>query len=279
VIYRKPLDSPLFGYDPTSGVFNAGTRPILKPRPPTAPLAPLRTKEPSDATQGRRRPQTAALRALQTTNQQPTAGTPKIEDRGSRVEDRRGCGHDPRSSTLDPQLLAVGGSIATAPDLWPAIAARLAQGDKAGAEELLKELLRSVPGHVPALTALGRLYADRAEWVSARQQCLLALEQDSLCIPAHFLLAQVHEHQEQLDAALAAYRRVLYLDRSYVPAMLGMANVWRRMGRAADAQRYYRNALNYLGTLAPTTLIPDADGATAGELMALIARQLETTVS
>jgi chemotaxis methyl-accepting protein methylase len=278
VIYRKPLDSPLFAFDPTSGLFNAGTRPILKPRPPTAPLAPLRTKEPFDATQGRRRPQTAALRALQTTDQQPTAGKSRIEDRGSKLEDRGGHMHELRPSTLAPQTSTIGESTSpTIAELWSAITARLAQGEKTGAEDLLKELLRAVPAHVPALTALGRLYADRAEWVSARQQCMLALEQDSLCIPAHYLLAQVHEHQEQLDAALAAYRRVLYLDRSYVPAMLGMANVWRRMGRIADAQRYYRNALNYLSALTPTTPILDADGATAGELMALIARQLEAT--
>ena len=143
----------------------------------------------------------------------------------------------------------------------------------------LNDLLRVHPSHVLALTALGRLYADRAEWASARQQCMLALEQDPLCIPAHYLLAQIHEHQGQLDAALAAYRRALYLDRGCVPAMLGMASAWQRMGRAADAQRSYRNALKYLGELPPATPIPDADNATAAELMALIARQLEAIAS
>jgi chemotaxis protein methyltransferase CheR len=165
--------------------------------------------------------------------------------------------------------------VSAVSDNWSSIAARLAQGEKAGGEELLKELLRAEPAHVPALTALGRLYADRAEWASARQQCMLALERDPLCVPAHYLLAQIHEHHGQLDAALAAYRRVLYLDRSFVPAMLGMADVWRRMGRAADAQRHYRNALKYLAGLPPATSIPEADGATAAEMMALVARQLE----
>jgi chemotaxis protein methyltransferase CheR len=273
VIYRKPLDSPLFAFDPVSGVFNAGTRPILKPRPPTAPL---RGKEPFDTIQGRRRPQTATLTALPAADPHPTSSRSKIEDRGSRIEDRGGGAHEARSAIRDPQASApVDSTASAAAELWSTITARLAQGSKADAEELLKELLRAVPSHVPALTALGRLYADRAEWASARQQCMLALEQDSLCVPAHFLLAQVHEHQEQLDAALAAYRRVLYLDRGCVPAMVGMANIWRRMGRAADAQRYYRNALIHLSELPPTAPIPDAEGATAGELMALIARQLE----
>ena len=276
VVYRKPLDAPLFAFDPVSGVFNAGARPILKPRPPTAPLSPLRAKEPLDASGSRRRPQTAPLPPPQVAEQQPLASRSKSEVRGSRFEERAGRACDPRSAIRDAQRSSVDGPQPSAvSELWPTIEARLAQGGKAGAEELLKELLRANPAHVPALTALGRLYADRAEWASARQQCMLALEQDSLCVPAHYLLAQVHENQGQLDAALAAYRRALYLDRGCVPAMVGMANVWYRMGRVADAQRYYRNALKYLGELPPTSPISGADGATAGELMALIAHQLE----
>jgi chemotaxis protein methyltransferase CheR len=275
VIYRKPLDAPLFAFDPSSGVFNAGARPILKPRPPTAPLQPLRTKEPLDTNPNRRRPQTATLPALQTTEQRTGASRPKLEDRGSRIEERSGRAQDQRTANLGAQFPPAHASPA-ATDLWPAITTRLAHGDKPGAEELLKELLRAHPTYVPALIALGRLYADRAEWASARQQCMLALEQDSLCVPAHNLLAQVHEHLGQLDAALAAYRRALYLDHGCLPAMLGMANVWQRMGRAADARRYYRNALKYLAELPPTTPVPGTDDATASELMALIAYQLQT---
>lgn len=251
VVYRKPLDAPLFAFDPATGVFGAGARPILKPRPGTAPLSSLRTDEPLDAAQSRRRAQTAPLTPLQAADQRRMdTSISKAEFRGRNLEER--------------------GS-----ELWSTIASQLAQGDKSNAEQLLTELLRANPSHVPARTALGRLYADRAEWARARQQCMLALEQDALCIPGHYLLAQIHEHQAQLDAALAAYRRVLYLDRGFVPAMLGMANVWRRMGRVADAQRCYRNALKYLGELPPTTPIPEAEGATAEELTALTARQLE----
>jgi chemotaxis protein methyltransferase CheR len=276
VIYRKPLDAPMFAFDPTSGVFNAGARPILKPRPLTAPLPPLGTADSFDTAQGRRRSQTAPLPPLRADDRRPA---PALE-RNEGTDSRRPIGNRGESvvsgqrSPVEKRQAANEGQRAT-DNLWPTIVAQLAQGEKTNAEEMLKELLRANPSHVPALTALGRLYADRAEWASARQQCMLALEQDALCVPAHYLLAQIHEHQGQLDAALAAYRRALYLDRGFVPAMLGMASVWRRMGRAADAQRYYRNALKYLGELPPTTPIPDADGATAAELAALIAHQLE----
>jgi hypothetical protein len=54
-----------------------------------------------------------------------------------------------------------------------------------------------------------------------------------------------------------------------------MGNVWRHMGRPADALRCYRNALNYLNKLPPSTAIPGSDGATAAELAAFAMLQLE----
>ncbi|MFL5803244.1 MAG: CheR family methyltransferase [Roseiflexaceae bacterium] len=246
VIYRKPLDAPLFAFDPASGVFNAGTRPILIPGVQwgTALGSQAAAKQASEAA------------ALPTLLKAPAPASEK--------------------TLLPAQQLAQPPTRPRHPtaDLWPTIALRLAQGDKAGAETLLNDLLRADPSHMPALVALGQLYADRAEWASARQQCMLTLAQDSLCIPAHYLLAQIHEHQGQFDAALAAYRRTVYLDRSFVPGMLGMANVWRLLGRTADAQRAYRNALRYLATLPLTAAVHGIDGATVADILALAQQQL-----
>jgi chemotaxis protein methyltransferase CheR len=239
VVYRKPLDAPLFAVDPAGEVFNAGTRPILIPgvQPGTTLGSLVATALPAG----------------------PTARAPESETTSRLTQQPAQPPTPPRHS---------------AAELWPTIARRLAHRDAAGAEPLLNELLRADPSHIPALMALGQLYADRADWVRAQQQCMLVLARDSLCIPAHYLLAQLHEHQQQFDAALAAYRRTVYLDRSFVPGMLGMANVWRRLGHAADAHRAYRNALQYLTTLPPTAAVPGTDDATVGDMLALIQQLL-----
>jgi chemotaxis protein methyltransferase CheR len=83
------------------------------------------------------------------------------------------------------------------------------------------------------------------------------------------VLAQVYEHEGQLEAALAAYRRAVYLDRDFVLAALGMANVWRQVGQFAEARRGYRGLIRRLSALAPRAPIPGADNATAAELIAL----------
>jgi chemotaxis protein methyltransferase CheR len=251
VIYRKPLDAPLFSFGPASAVGGARPKPTFT------------TSDQRPATGDRSRIHQGDKQTRDTRHK--TYGTSPLPSLSSPTSLPS---QEPATSAQRP---------AAGHDLWPAIAVRLAQGDKASVEPLLKELLRADPLHMQALVALGQLHADRAEWSSAQQHCMLALEQDPLCIPAHYLLAQVHEHQDQLDAALAAYRRTLYLDRGFVLGMIGMAGIWRRMGRPAEAQRYYRNALTHLKQLAPSTPIPGADGASAADLTALVMRQLEAS--
>jgi chemotaxis protein methyltransferase CheR len=127
---------------------------------------------------------------------------------------------------------------------------------------------------IAALIKLGRQSADRGDWPSAETYCQQALASDSLCIAAHYLLGQIHEHQDAFDPALAAYRRTVYLDRSFVPGLIGIGNIWRQIGRTRDARRTYEAALHQLALLPTAALVPGADGATAGELVALVIQQL-----
>jgi chemotaxis protein methyltransferase CheR len=238
VVYRKPLDAPFFTYNPASSAPSSGARPLITPGP--------RITVPTTMGAGAR------------------AATP------IRMPERKA----PPSDTPPASCPAAPAYDGTSIDRWPAIAARLAQGDKANAELLLHELLRVEPAHIAAHTALGRLYADRGECSSAQHHCQLALEQDALHVPAHFLLAEIHEHEGQYDAALAAYRRTLYLDPQFIPGMLGMANCWHQIGHAANAYRAYSNALRYLTTLPPTAAVPGINGVTVGDILALIRQQI-----
>lgn len=143
------------------------------------------------------------------------------------------------------------------------------------AESLLRNLLQTEPYHSKALTTLGRLCADRGEWSCAQAFCEKAIKSDSLSLEAHYILAQIYEHQGKLDTALAEYRRTVYLDRTFVLGMMGMANVWRQMGRINEAQRGYRNVLKQLAGLAPFDLVRGADGVTVNELVSLTMHQLQ----
>lgn len=265
VVYRKPLDAPLFAFDPTRGVFDAGTQPILDPKirrlghPVPAPASPSTS------------PSTSPPTSLPRRESVPVAPVPPP------IVSPRHLPVQPAPVPRQPYTLPA--APVAPPHLWSNITTRLAQGDTARAELLLAELLAATPNHVEALTLLGRLYADRGEWSRAQQQCEQALAHNPLATAAHFLLAQIYEHQGQLDAALAAYRRTVYLDRNFIAGVLGMANVWRQLGRTNDALRCYRNALNQLTPLDPQTPIPGTNGVTASELVAMVKYQMRLITS
>jgi chemotaxis protein methyltransferase CheR len=122
---------------------------------------------------------------------------------------------------------------------------------------------------------LARQCADRGQWAEAEAHYDQVIRRDPLCVEAHYLLAQIHEQQGRLDMALAAYRRTVYLDRSFVLGMIGLGNIWRQIGHAAKARRFYQNALQYLGQISLDAPIHGAEGGTAGALIALVSQYIQ----
>ncbi|HEU4326017.1 MAG TPA: CheR family methyltransferase [Roseiflexaceae bacterium] len=240
IVYRKSLDAPLFGFDPARGSFSLGEQPVLHPR--LEPRRPADSQRQDSATHDRPRPAAPA-------EQRPAAP-------------------EPRPATEPP-------ADPVAALVWSSIRARMALGDKAGAERLARDLLLREPQHAEALGLLGRLCADAGDWEGARQHCERALAVSPLAVEVHYTLAQVYEHQNLLDEALAAYRRTVFLNRNFVLGTLGMANVWQRMGRRSEAHRSYQKVLRQLSGSPPSELVQGSEDVTVGEITALVLRQLK----
>lgn len=250
VIYRKPLDAPMFASDPGNSIVSTAPNPMLPARPRQSPYrpqtAPLRERLTSQTAPLRERPQTAPLR------ERP--GTAPLRER-------------PQTGPLrEPPTPAA---------RWALITVRLASGNRIGLEPLIHDLLRDAPEHAEGLAALGRICADRGDWAEARGYCEQALRHDQLCAAAHYTLAQVQEYLGELEAALASYRRTSYLDYRFVAGIIGMANVWRQLGELSAARRAYRNALKLLQGLEPASYVDGFDHTTAAELIPVITSQLE----
>ncbi len=129
---------------------------------------------------------------------------------------------------------------------------------------------------VAQLLAQAQQAADQGNWQAAAALCLQILEREPLLVAAHYLQAQLFEQQDDLDQALAAYRKTTYLDRSFVLGMLGMGHIWRKKGRSAEARRCYRNALNQLQQLPPQQTVAGSAALTAAELVAAVRHLLHT---
>jgi len=219
VVYRKPLEAPMFAPDSWRGF---GLEPVVAP-PQSAPAR-------IDARPAARRTPTGPLALLNTTPTSSRSGQPD------------------QPSAAPPQP----------PSQRPRTS----------------ELRLPDSAQISALIKLARQCADRGDWPGAQTYCQQALASDSLCIEAHYLLGQIHEHQGALDPAMTAYRRTVYLDRSFMPGLISIGNIWRQMGRIRDASRCYQNALRQLALLPTASCVAGAEGATAGDLVALVNQQL-----
>jgi chemotaxis protein methyltransferase CheR len=257
IFYRKALDAPLF---PISSPGTASSKPAaasakhsdLRQVPPLTPPA-TRQRDTSPLLPGKREQQPATPKNRRTT---PLPAVPLPPKPATRPRETQPAAH------------------AAANDVWSGIMSYLAQGKKRDAELLLTSLLRDAPDHLGALVTLGRLYADRGDWAAAQRLCEQALASQPLSLEASYLLAQIHEHEDHLDDAIAAYRRVIYIDRTFIPGLLGMANVWRRLNRLSEARRTYRNLLRHLATLPASSVLHDVDDVTVQELIEFVNRQL-----
>jgi len=116
--------------------------------------------------------------------------------------------------------------------------------------------------------------ADQGDLAAARTQCQALLESAPLLVAGHFLLGQIEEQAGEIDAALSAYRRTVFLDRQFTMGILGMARCWQRLGDSGEARRCYRNALKQAAALPPAVLMECGDGATAGEVAAYCRAQV-----
>lgn len=138
------------------------------------------------------------------------------------------------------------------------------------------ELKASPPAPArPDLFAPGREAANRGDWRAARASVEAALSMDPLQAAGHYLLGQILEHLGELDAALKAYRRSVYLEPTWVLGSIGMANVWRQTGHLPEARRGLRSALYQLDRMPPDKAIAGSDDTTAAELSAYVRTQLE----
>ncbi|HVE84156.1 MAG TPA: tetratricopeptide repeat protein, partial [Myxococcales bacterium] len=103
--------------------------------------------------------------------------------------------------------------------------------DQPGAITAYERLLSLSPAYLPALKALGRLYASDGRWdelirmYRAESEISSSTEQAASLI---FKIGELFEHKlKREDEAIASYQEVLTLAPSYFPALRALARIYR----------------------------------------------------
>jgi tetratricopeptide (TPR) repeat protein len=139
----------------------------------------------------------------------------------------------------------------------PAIQLRLAQafalnGDDAKAEACLRQALTLDPGSPDAIMSLANLSMKKGDAVSAALSLESLVKRRPDLAQAHFLLAAIYASQNNLDQALAVYRRMqpLFAKSPLIP--MGIATILAQQNHREEARKAFFESL----ALAPDFLQP-----------------------
>ncbi|MFZ4580998.1 MAG: CheR family methyltransferase, partial [Myxococcota bacterium] len=123
--------------------------------------------------------------------------------------------------------------------------------------------------------ALARRYANEGRLEEAAVACQAAIAADRGNPAAHFLHAVVCREQGQLDEAVTALGKVLYLDQDFILAHHTLGGLYRQLGKIRHSRRHLDIALQLLAARARDELVPESDGMTCGRLAESIRNQRE----
>lgn len=146
-------------------------------------------------------------------------------------------------------------------------------GHSEEARDLLLKVVAREPRHALACSLLCQAYANLGHWTEAEHWCRQAVSFDKLALNAYYTLALVLQHQGQIDGAIEAMKKVVYIDRNYVLGHFGLAALYRNKSQKAQALKSLDNAHRLLAARDASEVIPDSGGITVERLRKTIVRQ------
>ena len=123
----------------------------------------------------------------------------------------------------------------------------------------------------PAISALvARACANSGALSEARQWAEKAISADKLNAALHYLRATILQEQGDIEEAIAAFKRALYLEPDFVLPHFALGNNASRQGNSKETAKHFNTALTLLAAYQSDALLPHSDGLAAGRLRALI---------
>jgi chemotaxis protein methyltransferase CheR len=145
------------------------------------------------------------------------------------------------------------------------------QAEKACA--MLHGLIEGGMKGVDVFLLLGKVYASLGVWDEAEYWCIQATELDKLALEAYYTLSLVLQHQGQIDEALYAMKKVVYIDRHNVLGHFNLANLYHSNDQIPPAHKSLENAIRLLDGRDQDDLIEGSGGITVSRLRDAIIQQ------
>jgi chemotaxis protein methyltransferase CheR len=132
------------------------------------------------------------------------------------------------------------------------------------------------PSATERLRALAESLANRGELTEALTTCNAWLVADKLDPQCHYLRGLILQEQNEVESAIDALQKTLYLDPTFVMAHFNLGIIARRLGQRDNATRNLRNARQLLIDRPVEQVLSEFEGITAGRCVEIIQSLLGT---
>jgi chemotaxis protein methyltransferase CheR len=140
-------------------------------------------------------------------------------------------------------------------------------------EEELRRLQRTAlanPMDVWSAYLEAKALADSRDLDAAEEWVEIALKRDPFHAPTRYLQGTILSERDRTDEALAALRRCVYTDPTFIMGHFGLAGLYERVGLSHRAQKAIENVLALASDQPRDDLVPEGDGLTVGQLLDMV---------
>ncbi len=162
--------------------------------------------------------------------------------------------------------------IGQAPDISPIeMATRLfRKGSYSECVIFCQSAMLQVRNHPLLMLYLAKSYANIGKHDEALITCDQLLKLDALNSEAYFIKANILIEKQQLDLAVLALQRGLYIDHDHLMSHFLMSNVMRRMSNMSGYAVHLKNVKRILSGLDDNHVLDEVDGLTAGRVREMV---------
>jgi chemotaxis protein methyltransferase CheR len=132
------------------------------------------------------------------------------------------------------------------------------------------------PPKADELARAARALANRGQIAEALAWSERWIAADKLNPAAHYLHAMVLQEVGRREAARRSLQRVIYLQPRFALAHFALGNLARSADRPGEANKHFKNALQVLRNSPPSETLPESDGMTVEQLVAILTTLIDT---
>jgi chemotaxis protein methyltransferase CheR len=124
-----------------------------------------------------------------------------------------------------------------------------------------------------------RLLADQGSLKEALLICNETIETYKLSPRLYFLRASILQELDESNEAIVSLRKAIYIDPDYIMGHFTLGNLFTRIGKIKNADRYFKNVLDLLSRCAKDDILPESEGLSVKHIREIVLYNMKTQLT